>query len=235
MTPTLIMTRPVEQSESFASDLAVRWNGPLRIVHSPLIKIVPQAVSLDVPDAVVLTSANGVTAAEPLGLPKGLPAWCVGNRTAEAARQAGFEPITGPGTAGGLVAHIIEAQPTGTLAHIRGKHTRGGMRARLTSAGLSCVDVIAYDQREMPLSAEAITVLDGEGPVIFPLFSPRTAAILFQQGPFAAPVVVVAMSEAVQDAVDPAQAEVLAVAEKPDAAAMIEATLAVIERLVARA
>lgn len=235
MTPTLIMTRPKAQSVSFADEIVARWDGPLRIIHAPLIEIVIQDTSSSHADAVIFTSANGVAAARQFGLPKGLPAWCVGPRTAQVARLAGFAPIEGPGTADGLVERIIDAKPTGSLAHIRGTHTRGDVSARLNAVGVSCADIVAYDQHEIDLSSEARDALAGEGPVIFPLFSPRTAAILTKQGPFAAPVAVIAISEAVQNALDPAYAKRVVVAQKPDAAAMIEATLVTIERLVARA
>ena len=235
MTPTLIMTRPTAQSECFAAELLARWKGPLKIIYAPLIEIVMQGSTFDDPDAVIFTSANGVAASAQFDLTKGLPAWCVGKRTAEVAQRAGFAVIEGPGTADGLVARIIDAKPLGSVAHIRGMHARGDISARLNAVGVPCVDVVAYDQREIPLSTQALTALAGVDPVIFPLFSPRTAAILNKQGPFAAPVAVVAMSKAVQDMLDPTDAERAAVAEKPDAASMIEATLVVIERLVARA
>ena len=228
------MTRPAAQSESFADDITARWNGPLRIIHAPLLEIVFHSISLEMPDAVIFTSINGVAAAEQQ-LTRGITAWCVGARTAQAARLAGFAPIEGPGTADGLVTRIIDAKPIGTLAHIRGMHTRGDVVARLNAAGVPCIDIVGYDQQEMALSEDAIAALTGVDPIIFPLFSPRTAAILSQQGPFAAPVTVVAISEAVQDALDPAYAAQAVIAEKPDAVAMREATLGVIERLVARA
>ena len=235
MTPILIMTRPTAQSENFASELVARWGQPLRIIYAPLIEIVLQESAFAHADAVIFTSANGVSAAAQFELPKGLPAWCVGSRTAEVAGLAGFASIEGPGTADGLVGRIIDAKPIGSLAHIRGTHARGEVSARLNAAGIPCADVVAYDQRELAFTKEAQDALAGEDPVIFPLFSPRTAAILTKQGPFAAPVAVVAMSEAVQDALDPVYAMRAVVAQKPDAAAMIEATLVMIERLVARA
>ncbi len=226
MTPTLILTRPAAQSESFAADIAARWDGPLYIVQSPLIEIVPLQVSCDHPDAVVFTSANGVSAAKRFGLPDGLTAWCVGTKTADVARAAGFAPIIGPGDADGLVADIIAAKPAGRLAHIRGRHARGDVCARLIQAGVNCKDVVAYDQQEQPLSDLAKSALSGTMPLIFPLFSPRTAAILSKQGPFAAPIHAVALSQAVAEALATELVDSLSVAPVPDAAAMLDATLA---------
>lgn len=234
MTPTLILTRPAAQSESFAADITARWDGPLDIIQSPLIEIVPLQVGCDQPDAVIFTSANGVAAARPLGLPVGLTAWCVGTKTADAAQLAGFVPIIGPGDADGLVADIIAAKPAGTLAHIRGKHARGHVCTRLLQSGINCKDVVAYDQQERPLSDHAKVAVSGTTPLIFPLFSPRTAAILSKQGPFAAPIHAIALSHAVAEALAMELVASVSVVPQPDAVAMLEATLTALRRQFGR-
>lgn len=234
MTPTLIVTRPAAQGTSFAADIAARWGGDLLIIQSPLLKIMPVAVQVNQPDAVIFTSANGVTCAEALLLPRGIPAWCVGAKTAQIARDAGFDPITGPGDAQGLVDEIIAAAPKGRMAHIRGQHARGDIATQLNAAGLRCEDVVAYHQSPLPLSPQARLAIAATEPLIFPLFSPRTAAILNKQGPFVAPVYVVALSEAVKDVVDRHIVTAMHVATRPDNAAMIDKTIAVMKELVPR-
>lgn len=234
MTPILIMTRPKAQSESFAATIVARWGGALRIIHSPLIDIVPLAADCAAPDAVIFTSANGVAAARKLDLPPGLTAWCVGPRTAELALASGFVPIVGPGDADGLVADIISAKPSGKLAHIRGTHARGQISERLNDAGLVCQDVVAYDQRELPLSSEARLALAATDPVFFPLFSPRTATILWNQGPFSAPVHTIALSEAVKMTVPRRHAGAVSVAQSPDGEAMRAAVLAALGAQIGR-
>ena len=231
MTPTLIMTRPTAQSERFAASVASAWDGPLELIVSPLIKIVPIKTTAPDVDAVIFTSANGVDAAAAMDLRKGLVAWCVGGRTAQAAQQAGFVPITGPGDADGLVAHIISAHPAGTLAHIRGKHARGDVCARLNAAGLLCRDVVAYDQQSCALSTQAQAALNTDIPVVVPLFSPRTSTILSKQGPFMATMHVIALSSAVEEAIDPELNWDVAVASAPDGEAMKHATLAALRRI----
>lgn len=227
MIPTLILTRPLAQSESFAADIVARWDGPLRIIQSPLMTIVPVDARFDAPDAVIFTSAYGVAAAVAFDLAKGLVAWCVGRKTAELARLAGFAPIVGPGDADGLVTDIIAAKPSGSLIHIRGTHSRGDVCARLRQAGLMCDDVVAYDQTELPLAGDAKSALSASDPLIFPLFSPRTAAILAKQGPFAAPIHAVVMSDAVANALGNMCLEGVTRSPRPDGAAMRDATLAV--------
>lgn len=230
MTPTLIVTRPSAQSESFAASIVAKWDGPLKVIVSPLIKIVPVAAAVPKMDSVIFTSANGVNAARSLGLPKGLKAWCVGEKTAHVAREAGFDPVVGPGNADGLVAHLISAQPSGSIAHIRGKHARGDVSTRLNAAGLNCIDVVAYEQQSCALNPTAHAALCSDKLVILPLFSPRTSTILCRQGPFVAPVHVVALSEAVKDAVDPALGWEITVVSSPDLDSIKLATLSALRR-----
>ncbi len=234
MTPTLIVTRPIAQSENFAASVLSAWNGPLNLIISPLIEIVQVPATVSDVSSVIFTSANGVNAARNLRLPAGMKAWCVGDKTAQIAKQAGFDPIIGPGDAEGLVARLMSARPTGRIAHIRGAHARGDVSERLNAAGLSCIDVVAYDQQPCALSPQALAALNANKPVIFPLFSPRTGTILNQQGPFVASVHVVALSEAVANAVDPALDWDITVASTPDGDAMKIATLAALQRCVGK-
>lgn len=234
MTPTVILTRPKAQSERFADELIAQWGGALAIIHAPLIKIVPVAASCAKPDGVIFTSANGVSAAKRLGLPKGLAAWCVGSKTAELARAAGFVPTTGPGDAAGLVSTIIAAKPSGKFAHIRGKHARGDVSARLNAAGIRCEDVVAYDQVALSLTSEAKSVLSAQQSVIFPLFSPRTASILNNAGPFVAEVHIVALSEVVRQAVAPEMSQQITLATAPNGKAMLLATLQILKGEIRR-
>ena len=221
-----------DYTRRFAAELAAQWGGPLRVIHAPLIEIAPIKADCEAPDAVIFTSANGVAAAASLHLPKEVQAWCVGPKTAELAQAAGFVPTVGPGDAEGLVSDIIAAKPLGRLAHIRGRHARGEISARLNTAGISCMDVVAYDQIEQPLTTEAKKALAGADPVFLPLFSPRTATILNKQGPFAAPVHVIALSEAVKAAVSAEVANRVTLAERPDGQAMLAAVLAALQAQV---
>lgn len=231
MTPTLIVTRPLAQSVRFAAEVEASCKQPVRVLISPLLKIEMLPVATPVAEVCVFTSANGVEAAKALNLPKGIIAWCVGEKTAALAHDAGFVPQIGPGDADGLVADMISAHQTGKIAHIRGTHTRGNVAARLIAAGLDCIDVVAYDQTAVALSTEALAALHDANPVILPLFSPRTSTILNKQGPFTAPIWAVAMSEAVKNAVDPGADWNVSVAARPDAEAMLAGTLRVLSHV----
>ena len=234
MTPILLLTRPEGRNAAISEGIAAKWDGPLQVVTSPLLKISFVASTPPDADALIFTSVNGVDAAVHMGLPSGQTAWCVGGRTAEAAKAAGFAVLTGPGDAQGLIDDITSAQPSGRLAHIRGRHTRGSVAETLTAAGLNCADVVAYDQVPIDLSEDALLALTGEIPVILPLFSPRTASILIEQGPFRAAVHVVAMSDAVAEVAAGMQKVALKVAKRPDAASVVEAAVALLAGMSSR-
>ncbi len=171
----------------------------------------------------IFTSANGVAQAGRLGAPRGLPAFCVGQKTADAAQAAGFVPRVGPGDADGLIAAIIKDRPREPLAHIRGEYARGAAAEMLEKAGIACHDVVAYAQRPRTLPDTAVKALAGKFPVVLPLFSPRTGTILSGQGPFTAPLHIAAISQAAQPDLATAQLEI---AMQPDEDAMIDATIA---------
>jgi uroporphyrinogen-III synthase len=225
MTASLIITRPEAQSESFAAEMAARWEGPLYIVISPLLRVIPLVPAIGAVEELIFTSANGVEAAQRLNIRKGLRAWCVGDKTGDLAKAAGFMPHVGPGDADGLVDTIIAVKPKGRLVHLRGKHSRGAVTSRLREAGVDCEDFVTYDQQPQMLNKDAQRALDGQKPVFFPLFSPRTATILREQGPFSAPVHVIALSKAVADAFGQNTARQITVADRPDMPAMLTATV----------
>jgi len=140
----------------------------------------------------------------------------------------GFQPITGPGTADGLAQLIIASQQSGPLAHVRGRHARGDIAQTLAGAGIICHDLIAYGQNVLDLTAEAKIALSGKNPVILPLFSPRTSAILEGNAPFAAPLHVVVISDAARLSLP---SVTHTVAKHPDGKAMLDATVACLKAL----
>ncbi len=128
--------------------------------------------------ALIFTSQTGVEAYARLPERKAQTAYCVGQRTADRALEAGLRAISADGDADALVAMILSAGEAGPLLHLRGRDSRGDVAERLTAAGCPTEAVILYAQEVQPLSDAAMQMLKGPGPVIAPLFSPRTAAIL---------------------------------------------------------
>lgn len=217
----ILLTRPAERGARFAQALRDRFGALIDIAESPLIA--PRLLSPTLPDgpfdAVIFTSETAVAAARGLvGLPR--TAFTVGDHTARAARAAGFVAHSAAGDAAALVALLTRARP-GPVLHLHGQHTRGDVVAHLRAAGLQAEAVVVYVQEPQPLTAPARDWLDGDQPVIVPLFSPRTA-ILFSAARATAPLWLVALSAAVDTAASlPAARRVTAA--RPDAQAMVEA------------
>ncbi|MDJ0821546.1 MAG: uroporphyrinogen-III synthase [Paracoccaceae bacterium] len=219
--PLLLMTRPRAASERFLAELSTECAPIL----SPLIGF---TVTGPLPDlagvrGVIFTSANGVAAYQALGGPTHFPAFAVGAATAAAAREVGLEVTSADGDAEALIAMISQRHPQGPLLHIRGTHGRGDVAARLTALGVPTQAAILYDQPEIPATEAAKTALSGTRPVVAPVFSPRTGALLAKL-PVKAPLLVAAMSEAVVKSLAPLHIRESSIAERPDAASMAACT-----------
>lgn len=199
MTATVLITRPLRQAHAFAAELEEAFGGPVRMVISPLIEVVPLPVegSFDDVAHVIFTSANGVAQADRLNIPKRAIAWCVGAKTTKAAQDLGFKTHEADGSSEKIVALIVAAGPCGRMIHIRGTHVTGDVTGTLAQNGIHCETLVAYDQREVAPTQAALGVLRGESPVIVPLFSPRSAKLFEKIGDFRAPLHLVVISEAV--------------------------------------
>ncbi len=226
----LLLTRPGTDAARLLAALGP--DAPAAIL-SPLVGIEPMSGAVDTRGlaGVVLTSANALAVLPPGTLPPDLPAWCVGARTAAAARALGLVAQSADGDAEALIDLVLRARTRGPLLHLHGAHTRGDVAGRLTAAGIPCHAQVVYRQVDRPLTPDARVALAGIAPLVVPLFSPRTARLLAGAGPFTAPLHVVSMSGAVRDAAAPLDARTTIVAARPDLDAMVTALRAAIERL----
>lgn len=231
--PAVLLTRPPAQSDAFAHCLQASVPG-LRVVVSPLMA--PVFLKITLPECpirgVILTSQTGAEAAA--GLRPHLPdlAYCVGDRTAQVAQEAGFRIRSAQGNAEALLALILR-DPVQPLLHLRGREARGDLAERLSAAGCATQERIVYAQEAQSLNAQAVDVLTGEAPVIVPLFSPRSAEIFvaaWQALPKHAPLHVVAISAAVAQAQGVSQTLSMIVPH-PDGPSMLRAVLLLVERL----
>lgn len=224
--PIILLTRPLAQSQRFADQIG----GAL---ISPLMR--PEFLSPDLPlgdfAAVVLTSETGAEAAgrisaAGIALPK--RAFCVGNRTAEVARAAGFTASSAAGAADDLLAHTIAVAPVGRLLLLRGQDSVGDLERRLVLAGIETVSLVVYRQIAQSLTDEAIAVLQDPRPVILPIFSPRSARLLadeLRRIAAKAPIWLAALSPAVAEAFD-FPTVYTEIAPRPDSDAMLRAVQA---------
>ncbi|WP_373946032.1 uroporphyrinogen-III synthase [Paracoccus marcusii] len=201
--PILLMTRPGDDSQRTAARIGAD------VIVAPILQIVPvdhDGAALAQAPGLVFTSAHAVASAGP---GRGRPAICVGERTGQVARDAGFAVIQGAGTADSLVP-LIAASPV-PLVHPHGRH----LAQRLAVPG-----VVVYDQRPQPLTARARAALMGARPVVVPVYSPRSARLLAGMAAGArAPLWLVAISDAAAAAWT-APAARRAVADQPSGRAM---------------
>ena len=200
--PVILLTRPEASSRRMAAILAARFGDRVDLCLSPLMNIVLDArlPYLDGIRTLIFTSANGVAAYMAAQGPKTLPCYTVGDATAHAAQEAGLRATSAGGDAEALIARIIADHAPGPMLHLRGAHARGDIAERLSAQGCPVSQAIVYHQYAQPLSDHAASLLQGDRPVILPLFSPRSATLL-ANATITAPVYVVAMSSNVADSV----------------------------------
>ena len=164
----------------------------LDAVAIPLFEIEP--VSWEIPDAaafdgLLLTSANAVRiAGEQLESLRGLPAYAVGEATAEAAREAGFD-IAATGDSG--VDRLLDSiDPNLKLLHLSGQERRDPENARQTITPL-----IVY--RAVPIEAELPD--SGVALIHSPRAGRRLAELAINRGNIAIASISAAAAEAVGD------------------------------------
>ena len=98
------------------------------------------------------------------------PAYCVGEAPAARARALGFEAKAAAGTADDLKGIL----PKAGVLHLHGRHVRQVLGAR---------HLAIYDQAALPLSQEALGLLDAGEVNAVALFSPRSANLLADSVP----------------------------------------------------
>lgn len=210
--PVLLLTRPRASAERFAGQLDATLISGVDVIISPLVEITPTkfAVELHRYSGVVFTSSHAPACMDE---GQGRIAYCVGKRTAQTAELRGWTVALVAETAEELV-DVLHDPPT-PLLHIAGTHRRGEIAQRLTLRGIPTDVAVVYDQVTQPLTTTARKCLAGSGPVIAPLFSPRTAQIFASQVQNLANVTVIAMSEAVAATLDGVSIGALQVAVAP--------------------
>lgn len=176
----LLLTRPRPQGEAFAAALAAALPGRFLPVLAPMLAIAPWAGRIDLggAQALLFTSSNGVAAFAGLSAERSLPAWCVGDATARAARAAGFAARSAGGDVEALAAlAAAAARPgAGALIHVRGRHAAGDLVGRLVAAGLPARGLEVYDQVAVAPPPEAAVLLAAGAVEVAAAFSPRSAA-----------------------------------------------------------
>jgi len=228
----LLITRPQEDAGPLAEALARRGHEPL---VEPLMEIravePAPALELDGVQAVLLTSANGARALANATKRRDLKLLAVGDRTAEAAREAGFKEVAS--AAGDVEALTTLARETldpgkGKLLHVGGTAVAGDLVGALGAAGFQADRVALYEARPATaLSAGTIAALgrgDVDGVLLFSPRSAKTFLDLVKAADLAAAcsrLTAFCLSPAVASNLDGVSFRDVRVAERPEQAALL--------------
>lgn len=229
---TLLMTRPRAAAERFLRQLPADILHQVTPVFAPLLRIETSREAVDLTDVagVIFTSTNGVRAASAVNQSRAIPAYCVGEVTARIAGDLGWSVAAIGENADELVATLIQSRTCGPLLHLCGKHTRGKVAERLSTAGCQTRRRVMYEQELLPIADKVLTILRDSTPVIAPIFSPRTARQFVSQCPEIMHLHLVAMSEAVAEPLSGMTHSTLSVAEQPNVASMVSAIEMLVDR-----
>ena len=179
----VLNTRPLPQADRFSAELRAVFGGDLQIVSAPLMRA--EYLSTELPmgpfGGVVLTSETGAEAAARLGAARLTPlAWCVGDRTAEAAEARGFSAISASGDARDLTRLLAEAPDQSHLLYLHGEDRAADLAAALAPTGRAVTSLVVYRQVAQPLSEDVRHLISSGAPLLVPLYSPRTARLFME-------------------------------------------------------
>jgi uroporphyrinogen-III synthase len=99
------------------------------------------------PDAIVFTSAHGVRYHDYPAADRALPVFTVGDRTAEAAREAGYRSVTSAdGDVGALFRLLRTSLPSGArIGYFGARETAGDLAGDLIAAGYAFERTVVYE------------------------------------------------------------------------------------------
>jgi uroporphyrinogen-III synthase len=223
----VVVTRPQADGERTAAALEALGH---EVLVAPLMRIEPVAADLaGTWSAIVITSANALQAGSATaGRVKTLPVFAVGDRSAEAARQAGFAEVSSANGDIEDLVRLVAARAVGAkapLLYLAGEDRTGDLVAQLAAHGVDAEMKVVYRivaEVFPPVLAAALE----SGDVDAVLHFSRRSAELFIQGAKASGVAGPAedvrhLCLSSQVAEPLAGASRIAVAARPEEAALI--------------
>ncbi|GAW34605.1 uroporphyrinogen-III synthase [Roseovarius sp. A-2] len=226
MPVTILITRPEPEAGRFAARLRAVCGPQTEILCAPVMRIAWRGTlpPLRGDEVLIFTSRHGVGGFCALTARRGFTCYCVGEATAQAARAQGLMAIACGGDAAALLDRIATDGATGPFLHLRGAHVAADITGALQAAGHEAQETVVYDQQPQDMGEAARRVLAGEGAVILPLMSPRSARLAFSQvSDIHAPLFVAAISRNTAKAVPEGAAQKMSIAQRPDAEAVADA------------
>lgn len=177
-----LVTRPAEDAATVAAELRARG---IESILAPMLRIEPEAAAaarlggaLAGVQAVLFTSANGVRAFAHASNRFDLPAYCVGEASAAAARIAGFRTVaSADGDVTDLTVMVASrlAPGNGAVLHAAGHDTAGNLGVDLATRGFSVRRVELYRAVAADtFAADVAAALRRDEISLALFFSPRT-------------------------------------------------------------
>jgi uroporphyrinogen-III synthase len=177
----VVVTRPQADGERTAALLEALGH---EVLVAPLMRI--EAMSADVAGtwtAIAVTSANAFRSSVPAGFAS-LPVFAVGERSAEAARQAGFENVSSANGSAKDLVRLIASRCTGAKApvlYLAGEDRAGDLVADLAAHGIGAEVKITYRAIAESFPSVLAAALES-GDVDAVLHFSRRSAELFMDG-----------------------------------------------------
>lgn len=176
--PRIWVTRALPGANATAARLEAMGLAPL---VDPLLEVRDLSPPVDLAGiaALAFTSVNGVAAFARLAEDRDRPVFAVGDRTARAAREAGFlSVISADGDVEALASLILEhaGRLDGAVLHPSALEPAGDLVSPLASAGLSARRLAVYETVDRDPSPSTLAELADLEAVL--LHSPRAARAL---------------------------------------------------------
>jgi uroporphyrinogen-III synthase len=228
----LAVTRPQADSERTAAALRARGHN---VLVAPLMRVEPLAVDASGGwGGVIITSANAppaIAANSKCAALIKLPVFAVGQRSADAARQAGFSNVT---SAGGDVRDLVRliaerrADAAAPLLYLSGEDRAADLIGELAAHGIAAEMRIVYRAVTSPFPPELIAALKA-GEIDAVLHYSRRSAENYLAGAAQAGIAEKALavphlclSASIAEPLAAVGASRIAIASRPDEAALIE-------------
>ncbi len=228
----VVVTRPLADGERTAAALRARGH---QVLVAPLLRVEPVATDFaDGWGGIIITSANapgaivGNRARDKLVK---LPLFAVGQRSADAARQAGFSNVM---SAGGDVRDLVRliaarrADAPPPLLYLAGEDRAADLVADLVTHGITAEMVVVYRAIAMPFTP-ALTAALKTGEVDAVLHFSRRSADNYLAGAHQAGIIEPALaarhlclSASIAELFSRAGASRVAIAPRPDEAALLD-------------
>jgi uroporphyrinogen-III synthase len=174
---TCIITRAQPGAMVTSAEIVSLGLSPI-IIPAAIIKPTLQTISVENVQALLMTSGAAARSIISDDLIRAVPVYAVGDATAEAATQAGFETVISAGGDGATLAVLAadRMNPTkGALLHLRGTEVAGDVTGMLTACGFETRFVEVYETQDHPeFRCNVGQALRGEGGMIL-LHSPAGA------------------------------------------------------------